>query len=253
MRWVADALSEARNLDVFASALLAPARTALPWSSELERLAMAIDRRRQTAHAAARTTINSARYGGSVQALANWLDGREWRAGGDAEALRRPIGELAPILLSRRHRQAKKRGKLFDEQSEEERHRLRIALKKLRYIAELLGSLYEPSTTMGFIRLLKELQDDLGDLNDVRVARDIVASLADPNAPNTGIDHAGRRIIAWHTRRLARNEPKLRRRLGKLRETEPFWIRPVLSNDLDQGAAGSIARIRLDADVGRSA
>ena len=131
---------------------------------------------------------------------------------------------MAPILLSRRHHQAKKRGKSFAEQSEEERHRLRIALKRLRYTAELLSNLYEPAKTVGFIRHLKQLQDDLGDLNDVRVARDIVASLADTNAPNTGIDHAGRRILAWHRRRLARNGPKLKRRLQQLFETEPFWI-----------------------------
>ena len=96
-----------------------------------------------------------------------------------------------------------------------------------------MGDLYEPATTKEFIRRLKQLQDDLGDINDVWVARDIVASLADPNAPNTGIDHAGRRIIAWHTRRLAGNEPMLRQRLRQLLKTEPFWTRPLLSNDLD--------------------
>ena len=125
---------------------------------------------------------------------------------------------------------------LSPEQSEEERHRLRITLKKLRYTAELLGNLYEPATTMEFIRLLKQLQDDLGDINDVWVARDIVASLADLHAPNTGIDHAGRRIIAWHKRRLAGNEPMLRRRLRRLLKTEQFWIRPLLSSDLDHSA-----------------
>jgi CHAD domain-containing protein len=108
----------------------------------------------QKAHAAARAAITSARYGASVQALASWLDGCEWRAGGDAEALLRPIGELAPILLSRCHRQAKKRGKLFDQQSDEERHRLRIALKKLRYTAELLSNLHEPAKTVEFCSIV---------------------------------------------------------------------------------------------------
>ncbi len=93
----------------------------------------------------------------------------------------------------------------------EERHRLRINVKKLRYTTELLGDLYEPESTKDFIRKLKQLQDDLGEINDMSVARDIIASLADPDAPNTGIDHAGRRIIAWHKRRLAGNEPIVRR------------------------------------------
>jgi len=70
LRWIAEALS----VDVFASSVLAPARAALPAASEFERLAMAIDRRRQTAHAAARTAISSARYSASMGALANWLE-----------------------------------------------------------------------------------------------------------------------------------------------------------------------------------
>jgi triphosphatase len=220
LRWIAEALGEARDLDVFASALLAPARAALPASSEFERLARAIDRRRQSAHAAAREAISSTRYAGSVQALTNWFDGRGWRASGQVEELRRAIGELAPMLLERCRRQAKKRGKRL-EQSEEQRHQLRIALKKLRYASELLGSLYDPAETRQFIGRVKRLQDDLGDINDVRVGRDIVASLAGSGV--TGIGYAGRRMLAWHKRRLAHNEPRLRRHLQQLIETKPFW------------------------------
>ena len=105
---------------------------------------------------------------------------------------------------------------------------MRIDLKKLRYVTELLSDLYEPTKAMGLIRLLKQLQDDLGDLNDVWLARDIVTNLVDPDAPDTGIDHAGRRIIAWHTQRLAGNEPKLRRRLTQLLKSEPFWSAPPM-------------------------
>lgn len=236
LRWVADALSEARNLDVFVTVVLAPARADLSWSSELERLATAIDRRRLTAHAAAHAAISSARYGASVRTLADWLEGREWRSGGDAVALLRPIGELAPLLLSRRHRQAQKQGASFAKRSEEARHQLRITLKKLRYTAELVGDLYEAATAKEFIRSLKQLQDDLGDINDVSVARGIVASLPNLDRPNIGIDHAGRRIIAWHKRRLAGNEPMLRKRVRRLLKIEPFWMCPLLSSATDQSA-----------------
>ena len=51
LRWLADVLGEARDLDVFASSLLAPARAGLPASSEFERLAKAIERRRRSAQA----------------------------------------------------------------------------------------------------------------------------------------------------------------------------------------------------------
>jgi triphosphatase len=223
LRWIAEMLGEARDLDVFASALLAPARAALPVSSEFERLARAIDLRRQSAHAAVREAITSTRYAGSVQALTNWFDGRGWRASGEVEELCRPIGELAPILLERCRRRAKKRSKRFVKQSDKERHQLRIALKKLRYAAELLGSLYDPAETRQFIERVKRLQDDLGEINDVRVGSDILASLAGPGVPRTGIAYARRRILAWHKRRLAHHEPRLRRHLQQLIETKPFW------------------------------
>ena len=88
-------------------------RCAFPSSSELEHLARAIDPRRLITHAAARTLIGSTRYRVAKRTLANWVDGCEWRAGGDVELLRRPIGELAPILLARCHRQIRKRGGSF--------------------------------------------------------------------------------------------------------------------------------------------
>jgi CHAD domain-containing protein len=100
---------------------------------------------------------------------------------------------------------------------------LRIALKKLRYSAELLSGLYEPAETRQFVQRLKRLQDDLGDINDVRVARDIVGTLARPGSRKTGIGHAGRRLIAWHERRLAKSEPQLRQHLDELITAEPFW------------------------------
>ena len=39
----------------------------------------------------------------------------------------------------------------------------------------------------------------------------------------TGIAHAGRRVLAWHRRRIAKNEPALRHHLAELMAAEPFW------------------------------
>jgi CHAD domain-containing protein len=241
LRWLAEALSEARDLDVFTSSLLTPARASLPVSSEFERLARAIERRRRSAHAVAREAIGSIRYAASVQALKNWVDRREWRTSGEVEDLRRPIGELAPILLEPCRRRAKKRSKGFSDQTGEERHQLRIALKKLRYASELLGSLYEPAEARQFIERVKRLQDDLGEINDVRVGRDIVASLAGSGV--TGIGYAGRRMLAWHKRRLAHNEPRLRRHLQQLIETKPFWRSKLASEAAQTGQSHVFLRL----------
>jgi triphosphatase len=221
LRWLADALGEARNLDVFASSLLPPARAALPDASEFERLSQAADRRRRGAHAEMVEAIGSTRYTEALLALFRWLDGDDWRSACD-EALGEPIEKLAPVLLDRCRAQAEKRAKNFTKQSPRKRHRLRIALKKLRYASEMLGSLYDAAETRVFIQRLKRLQDDLGDANDVSVARDIIKSLA-PDRRSTGIAYAGNRMLAWHNQRLADNEPRTRQHLNELLAAAPFW------------------------------
>ena len=237
LRWFADILGEARNLDVFAETLLEPARAALPAASEFERLARAVAERRKAAQAAVTEAILSPHYTGAVLDLLRWFDARGWEAEGETDELRQPIGVVAPVLLERRRYKAKKRAKHFAKQSAPARHQLRIALKKLRYTAEALGSLYDPPAVEIFVHRLKKLQDDLGDANDLQVGRHIVAALArsQAEAPSdteardglgagaTGIALAGRRVLAWHRRRLAGNESATAHQLLQLIETEPFW------------------------------
>lgn len=222
LRWFADILGEPRNLDVFADELLRPARAALPDASEFERLALAAERRRRAAQASVVKAISSRHYTETLLALMRWFDGYEWCLA-ESTALQEPVEVIAPVLLDRCRRRTEKRAGNFAGQSAKKRHRLRIALKKLRYTAELFASLYDAAATKQFIHRLKRLQDDLGAANDVRVARDIIAGLAPADKRSTGIAHAGKRMLTWHERRIGKNEPDLRRHLDDLLAAEPFW------------------------------
>ncbi len=222
LRWFADTLGETRNLDVFASGLLRPARAALTPASELEPLGAAVARRRRAAHKDVVKAISSTRYTESMLALLRWFDGREWRTAFDGGLIEQPIEEAAPMLLERCRQKAEKRSRHFERQSVRQRHRLRIALKKLRYAVELLGSLYDADETRRFVQRLKRLQDDLGDINDVRVGRAIVTALARPGS-RSRIARAGRRVLAWHKRRLGRNEQRLRQHVSEMRNAGRFW------------------------------
>jgi hypothetical protein len=73
-----------------------------------------------------------------------------------------------------------------------------------------------------FTKRLKGLQDDLGYANDVRVARDILPEL-DAGARHGPVARAGRRLLEWHKQALAKAEPKLGRRIDRLRDAVPFW------------------------------
>jgi triphosphatase len=223
LRWFADTLGDTRNLDVFRQSLLLPARSAVPDTSEFERLAQAIERRRRAAHRAVVKAVSSTRYTGAMLALLRWFDGRDWHAGGDAASLAQPIEQVAPLLLERCRHKAQKRARNFAGQSAKKRHALRIALKKLRYTAELLGSLYDPAENRRFIHRLKRLQDGLGDINDVRVGRTIVASLSRTGTGARSVVQAGRRVIAWHKHRLSHDENRLRQHLDQLMDAPKFW------------------------------
>jgi len=222
LRWFGQALGDARNLDVFIDELVRTARAALPGASEFERLAVVAERRRRTAHDAVTKAISSTHYTQIALEVLRWFESDNW-CSEDAQALRQPIETVAPLLLDRCYGQVDKRARNFAEQSAKKRHKLRIALKKLRYAAELLAPLYDAGATKQFTQRLKRLQDDLGDANDVRVGRDIVRDLAAPGHRSVGIAHAGHRILTWHQDRIAENEPQLRRHLAELLAAEPFW------------------------------
>jgi CHAD domain-containing protein len=111
----------------------------------------------------------------------------------------------------------------FANQSPGQRHRLRIAIKKLRYTAELLGTLYEPAAVRAFVEPLRRLQDDLGYANDVEVGQQIVASLAVQEGTSGKLAETGQRALDWHRQRVAKRATKTEGRLDRLLAAEPFW------------------------------
>ena len=183
-------LGPARNLDVFAGELLAPMRddgAAEPGWDDL--LAIA-ERERAAAYDRVRQEILSPQHTRAVLRLLRWFEGRGWRAAHpdgpqpdgsqsdkSAAALAAPIGAIAPQLLDRRRRGVRKRSRGFARMTPRERHRLRIAVKKLRYTAELLDNLYRERDARRYVKRLKPVQDGLGHANDVRVAYGLVIEL----------------------------------------------------------------------------
>jgi triphosphatase len=223
LRWLGDALGAVRNLDVFEQELIGAARRALPETDAIAALSAMAAHRRRIAWTKASRAVRSVRYTEMVLRLLRWFESCGWRNGESSPDLDQPVAGIALRILDRRRRAAKRRSKGFAKQSPAERHRLRVALKKLRYTTELLAGLYDPAEVEGFTKRLKRLQDDLGDANDLRVAHDIVAQLARSKSPVAGIEAAGAAVLKWHARRLVRREPKLREHLEGLLGAERVW------------------------------
>jgi triphosphatase len=223
LQWLADTLGDARNLDVFKSAVVNPARGAIADKRDLQVLTEALHDRRRAAYAAIEEAVRSTRYSMLVLRLLRWFDGRASQEGAPAEDLQQPIGEIAPAMLDRRRRAAERRCRGVAHQSPKQRHELRIALKKLRYTAELFAGLYASPATGEFTQRLKRLQDDLGSANDVHLGETLLPELAQDTAKGAEIAAAGRQILDWHKRRLARGEKRLREDLRHFLQAEPFW------------------------------
>lgn len=223
LAWLAGPLGPARNLDVFVTELLRPAGAELAGDPDLEDLADTLERSRRAAYDRVAEQILSERYTAAMLRLLRWFEAGAWRGSGSSATLAAPIGEIAPRLLDRRRRKVRQRSKGFRRQTPRQRHKLRIAVKKLRYAIELLGRLFDPDDLQRYVKPLRRLQDDLGYANDVRVAHDLVAELranADPESP---VARAGARLLEWHDRTLVKGERALREHLYRLNRATPFW------------------------------
>jgi CHAD domain-containing protein len=98
-----------------------------------------------------------------------------------------PLERFRIGALTKARRKVAKRLRRIDWSDAEQRHRLRIAIKRLRYATDFLG---------GETGALERLQDGLGGLNDVAVARRHLAELDPPAAFLRKLAARERRLLA---------------------------------------------------------
>ncbi len=93
----------------------------------------------------------------------------------------RPVLEVASERIWKAYKKVLNEGHAILDDPEapaEKLHRLRITCKKLRYLLELLRSLYPPKAMKKLILALKQLQDNLGDFNDFEVQQHTLQQFA---------------------------------------------------------------------------
>lgn len=225
LKWMADILGPARNWDVFSSTLLAPVRNALLSEQDLGRLCDICERDRRSAHEKANAAIRSPQYTAALLKLSQWFASCSWRdqpVSQDSALLMAPIATVAPGLIERRYKKAKKAADRFDQLTSQQRHEFRITIKKLRYPIEFFGDLFDNDKVTEFVERLKPLQDDVGYANDVRVAHQLLADLH-ISEDDVAIARAAGVVLGWHNRGLADLDRKLRKHVRRFRQARPFW------------------------------
>lgn len=182
LSWITDELGPARDLHVFLEKTLAPLSAKAPKDTGLTALCAEVGQRRDCAAARAVSAVASDRFRRLVLRTALWILASEWSdtapMPGALPANR--IGAFARQTLSERRRKLVRRLKRVRELDEGRRHKLRIAVKKLRYAAEFFEPLFgEGAQRRRFATTLESLQDQLGRINDIAVHRRLGRELVD--------------------------------------------------------------------------
>lgn len=229
LKEVTEPLGRARNLDVFLATILPAERERHPDETGLLGLERQLEKERANAYRDVAALLGSEAWRMLLLDLVGWINAGPWlrdEGPGRAALREEPARVFAARELDRRRRQVKRRGRHLDELEPEERHRVRIAAKKLRYGAEFFAALYPGKKAgkrhMAFGKALSELQDQLGALNDIATGHEIVRDLTDAPAGASTLFAAGMTAadIEARTRELLEAAAEAHEDLV---DTKPFW------------------------------
>ena len=185
LKWLSGQLGPARDFDVFVQEGVAPLRRANPDQPEMKLLEADLKEKRDKGFERAKAAVGSERYRRIVLDTALWLSDGEWLR--DKRALAaarrdRPIDAFARDVVSERTRKIVKKCSKIEDLDARERHKLRIAVKKLRYAASFFSTLLSKTKAKKarkrFEQELKALQDALGKLNDMTVHQKVARRYA---------------------------------------------------------------------------
>lgn len=221
LRWLNGWLGPARDWDVFLEEGLAPVFSRFPRKRGLLLFQGKAETLRRNHHQVLQAALIEPRYPLLLQRFADWLDRRTWRQDlGDAQqaALATPALAFATPLLERDQRRVMKQGEAFAELSDEDRHKLRIRIKELRYALDFFASLYPVPKVKAYLGALSALQDCLGIMNDITVARRLL-----DEAQLTSASAARQVIEGWYGCRLEMQERQFAAIWQRFTECERPW------------------------------
>jgi triphosphatase len=176
LKWLTEQLGPGRDSDVFVRKTVVPYLEHHPDRREFEVLAHDLEKERSAGFAKAQAAVEGERFRRLLLDCALWLIDGEWRNDDDdlKRASRdRPAKTFAEEELARRTRKIVKRVRKLEKLDAKRRHKLRIAVKKVRYAREFFTNLNRDrprrKAQRKTDRALKSLQSALGGLNDMRV------------------------------------------------------------------------------------
>ena len=225
---LADVFGETRELDVFALELLAPIEELPNKPPGLPQLRLALDEIRRECWDRAAELVRSDEFTGFLLDLALAVETRVWRDGATSDKFDeflRSAQALGTESLERCLKKAIRRAKRLAELDTEQRHRLRIELKRLRYTAEFFAPLFPGKAVTTFLERLSKLQDLFGTMNDAATAAHILRRINEHAGARGGPERAEAAafVDGWHQSQVGPTWDKAQKRWKRFIKTKPFW------------------------------
>ena len=224
VKWLAQALGNARDWDVFATETLPPVVAAVGTdaaaATSFARLRRRVSVRRVRARADVRDAVRSGRFTQLLLACGALCATPHFGRSDEAalRAFATPARTFAEQLIERRHHKLARRAKDLEHADPGERHKARIAAKKLRYAAEFFAPLFPSKRARAYLEALSGLQDVLGHANDAETVHRLVEGL--PGADDAAMTGA---IRGWAAANAATLTREIAHVAGRFAGSRRFW------------------------------
>jgi CHAD domain-containing protein len=225
-KWLAGELDGARDEDVFIQSTFQAAADLAQGDAGFSAFGRRLIEVQSSAYDRAVSAINSQRASSLLLEASSWVEVGEWTRDIDpilAEMREQGVESFAAAGLDHLFGSVRRRARGLDGLEVESRHKLRIKAKKLRYAAEFLAPVFGRhgrKRSRKFLSRLETMQDALGELNDIAVAR---RKALEDAAPDAEMAFAAGRAIGRREhgeRALVKAAAAAAR---AVRDAKPFW------------------------------
>ena len=220
------ALGHVREWDVFIAQTVEPMCKRMAGHAGLQDLRAVCLRQRATSNEALRGETQSRELQRLLLRIAIWMNGAYWQQSA-WQQLEENVQRAQDFAIRRLTKLAKRfalAGQHLSTADAARLHALRILAKKLRYSAEFFSVWYDKQKARSYLDSLSEVQDVLGQINDIAVAHRLLDGLA---ADAALAEHLESVVLAkgWIAHDLSGQLAALRKSMHNFNQQPVFWKR----------------------------
>jgi triphosphatase len=219
LKWLSDILGKARDIDVLLTQTIPGIPTQFKHHQGLLALQQLALKRQIKIYVFIREALLSQRYNCLLLTICSWLENEKWKE----TKKHYKLLTVATRTLNKFHKQLLRHNENLTDMPPEYRHATRIASKRLRYAAEFFTSLYPVKDCTKFIKILAQVQECLGKINDTTVAERLLDDLNGPQ-PDAQSTEAIQRFKQWNASSATHDIAKINPIWKQLTSMKPFWL-----------------------------